>query len=239
MGHVRKDKMNSLHIREVTLDTETTGLNPANGDRIVEIGCVELINKVKTGNVFHTYINPCRDVPEEAFRIHGLSSDFLKDKPTFENIAKEFMQFLGDDKLVIHNATFDMRFINSELSMIGHREINFNRTVDTLIIARSKFPGAQATLDALCKRFGIDLSKRVKHGALLDAVLLADVYVELMGGNQGSMALHMPKTSGNMVSTTVAKSASTPRTSRSVAPNKAELEAHKEFLKQVKDTVWG
>lgn len=226
-----------VELREIALDTETTGLSPMNGDKLVEIGCVELINKVKTGRVFHTYINPCRDMPEDAFRIHGLSSEFLSDKPSFPDIVDDFIEFLGDATLVIHNASFDMRFINFELSCIGFKKIAMERAIDTLIIARGRFPGAQANLDALCKRFGIDLSKRTKHGALLDADLLADVYVELLGGNQSSMALNTPVQKGGYQ----APKGSTPKmqkSSRAYQPSEREKAQHGEFLKKLKKPIW-
>lgn len=232
--------MGSSGVREIALDTETTGLNPKNGDKIVEIGCVELIDKVKTGNIYHVYINPQRDVPDEAYRIHGISTEFLQDKPIFEDISKEFMAFLGDARLVIHNAQFDLRFLNHELSNVGHREINFDRAIDTLIIARSKFPGAQSSLDALCKRFGVDLSKRTKHGALLDAELLADVYVELMGGNQSSMMLNEPKSKKKTEKRTDLSKIQRDEVlqSRAVQPSGDELEKHGDFVKKLKQPVW-
>jgi DNA polymerase-3 subunit epsilon len=171
------------------LDTETTGLEPAEGHRIVEIGAVELLNHMPTGRTFHRYINPQRAMPEEAFRIHGLSDDFLRDKPVFAEVAAEFVAFIGDARLVIHNAAFDMKFINAELSWLDLVPIPFERAVDTVAIARRRFPGAQASLDALCRRFGIDNSGRTLHGALLDSELLAEVYLELIGGRQPDFAL--------------------------------------------------
>jgi len=174
-------------MREICLDTETTGLEPKDGHRIVEIGCVEIIDRVKTGNVFHIYINPERDMPESAFKIHGISEDFLQDKPKFIDIAEEFIEFVKDTNLVIHNAAFDMKFINSELRKCDMEIIERRFVKDSLIMARNKYPGSKNSLDALCKRFKIDLSRREKHGALLDADLLADVYVELVGGKQRSL----------------------------------------------------
>jgi len=171
-------------MREICLDTETTGLDPKDGHKLVEIACVELVNKVKTGKFFHTYINPRRDVPEEAFRVHGLSSEFLKDKPFFDHIVDKFLEFIKDDLLVIHNASFDLKFLNHELKNLNRSIINSKRVADTLQIARNKFPGSPNSLDALCKRFSIDLSRRQKHGALVDTELLCDVYIELMGGAQ-------------------------------------------------------
>lgn len=175
--------------REIALDTETTGLDPKSGHRIVEIGCVELINDLPTENNFHVYVNPERDMPKEAERIHGISEEFLKDKPKFHEIVKDFLAFIGDDKLVIHNAKFDMKFINYELKRVRKKEIHMLRAIDTLEIARNKFRGSPVNLNALCKRFNIDISKRTKHGALLDAELLSNVYTELMGGRQVSLGL--------------------------------------------------
>ncbi|MFM7621435.1 MAG: DNA polymerase III subunit epsilon [Alphaproteobacteria bacterium] len=176
-------------MRHIVLDTETTGLDPAHGHRVVEIGCVEVIHYVPTGRVYHQYINPERDMPQGAFQVHGLSESFLKNHPPFREIAFDFLAFVGDDPLVIHNAKFDMRFLNAELSQHGLTPFQMDRAIDTVSLARRKFPGARASLDALCQRFGIDLSKRQKHGALLDAELLADVYLELMGGRQPDFGL--------------------------------------------------
>ena len=171
-------------MREIVLDTETTGLDPASGDRIVEIGCVELIDHFPTGANFHVYINPERGMPAEAERVHGLSAEFLADKPLFAAITAEFFDFIGDAPLVIHNAGFDMKFLNAELARIGHDILDDARAIDTLAMARIKFPGARVSLDELCKRFDIDNTERTKHGALLDADLLAQVYLELLGGRQ-------------------------------------------------------
>jgi DNA polymerase-3 subunit epsilon len=176
-------------MRQIVLDTETTGLSPNDGDRLVEIGCLEIVNQVATGNTFHRYINPERDVPKGAFDVHGLSAEFLRDKPKFAEVAEAFLEFIGDDPLVIHNASFDMGFLNHELKRAGREPLAFERAVDTLTIARKRFPGAQNSLDALCRRFGVDNSNRVKHGALLDAELLAEVYLELMGGRQPGLVL--------------------------------------------------
>lgn len=176
-------------LREIVLDTETTGFEPAEGDRIVEIGAVELLNHMPTGRTFHKYINPQRAMPDSAFQVHGLSDDFLRDKPLFAEVAAEFVAFIGDANLVIHNAAFDMKFINAELGWVGMPPIPWERAVDTLAIARRRFPGAQASLDALCRRFGIDNSARTLHGALLDSEILAEVYLELIGGRQPDFAL--------------------------------------------------
>ena len=171
-------------MREIVMDTETTGLSPADGHRIVEIGCVELLNHVPTGKVYHQYINPQRDMPTEAFEVHGLSEERLSKEPLFAEVADAFVEFIGDAKLVIHNAGFDMKFLNAELEWAGKPKLNYDRAIDTLAIARRKFPGSQASLDALCRRFNIDNSARELHGALLDSEILADVYLELIGGRQ-------------------------------------------------------
>lgn len=175
-------------MREICFDTETTGFNPLNGDRLVEIGAIELINHVKTGKVFHKYINPERDVPEEVVKVHGLTNEFLADKPTFAEIAQEWVDFIGEDGIfVAHNAQFDMNFINYELSKLGYKTYDWDRVVDTLEIAKNQFPGARNNLDALCRRFNIDNSARTFHGALLDAELLAEVYLQLLGGDEPSI----------------------------------------------------
>ena len=174
--------------REIVLDTETTGLSPATGDRLVEIGCVELINHIPTGRTYHVYINPQRTMPEEAFRVHGLSDEFLADKPLFAAVAEEFCAFIGDATLIIHNAPFDMGFLNAELGKLGRGPLA-NKVIDTVMLAREKHPGARVSLDALCKHYGIDNSRRVLHGALLDSEILADVYLELIGGRQVALAL--------------------------------------------------
>lgn len=175
--------------REIVLDTETTGLDHAKGDRIIEIGCVELINRIPTGREFHCFINPERDVPTEAEAVHGLSTEFLSDKPLFADIAQEFLDFIGSDVLVIHNASFDIGFLNMELGRLGKPKISHDRVVDTLALSRRKHPGGVHNLDALCKRYGIDNSKRTKHGALMDSLLLAEVYVELLGERQANLEL--------------------------------------------------
>lgn len=176
-------------MREVVLDTETTGLDPATGDRVVEIGCVELMNHVATGRTFHCYINPERDMPEGAFAVHGLSAQFLSGHPVFAAQVRKFLAFLGDARLVIHNAEFDMKFLNAELTRAGFPPLTWDRVTDTLAIARRRFPGASNSLDALCKRFEVDTSARTLHGALLDSQLLAEVYLELMGGRQRGLEI--------------------------------------------------
>lgn len=176
-------------MREVVLDTETTGFDPETGDRIVEIGAVELIGHMATGRTYHQYINPERAMPEEAFQVHGLGDDFLRDKPKFAEIGRAFLDFVGDAKMVIHNASFDMKFLNAELKWMGLPQLPFSQALDTLEIARKKFPGSPASLDALCRRFNIDNSARTLHGALLDSEILAEVYLELIGGRQPDFGL--------------------------------------------------
>jgi DNA polymerase-3 subunit epsilon len=176
-------------MREIVLDTETTGLDPATGDRIVEIACVEIFNLVPTGATFHSYVDPQRHVPDEAFRVHGLSTEFLAGKPLFQAVCQPFLDFIGDSRLIIHNAEFDMKFINAELARLGAPALSHDRVFDTLLFARKKHPGASNSLDALCGRYRIDNSKRTKHGALLDSEILAELYTELMGGRQTTLSL--------------------------------------------------
>ena len=180
-------------MREIVLDTETTGFEPSEGDRIVEIGAVELFNHLPTGRTYHQYINPKRNMPEAAFNVHGLSEEFLSDKPVFKDIAQEFIDFIKDSKLVIHNASFDMKFLNAELGWVNRPALPVHQAIDTLAIARRKFPGSPASLDALCRRFGIDNSSRTLHGALLDSEILAEVYLELVGGRQPNLVLSGPE----------------------------------------------
>jgi DNA polymerase III subunit epsilon len=176
-------------MREIVLDTETTGLDPYQGHRLVEVGCVELLNRIPTGQTFHRYLNPERDVPAEAYAVHGLSAEFLKDKPTFAEICEDFLAFVGDAPLVAHNATFDFSFLNAELERCGKRLIVRDRLVDTLLLARRKHPAGPNNLDQLCVRYAIDNSRRTKHGALLDAEILAEVYIELLGARQAQLGL--------------------------------------------------
>lgn len=227
-------------MREISFDTETTGLDPNAGHRIVEIGGVELLNHLPTGKVFHKYINPERDMPVEAFRVHGLSEEFLSDKPLFADIVDEFLDFVGDAQLVIHNAAFDMGFINAELAAVGRDPLPMERAIDTVRMARRKFPGAQASLNALCMRFGIDLSARDLHGALLDAQLLAAVYLELRGGRQHGMDLAADAVARAevQVETVPAPSESGRRAPRVHAASADELARHEEFLKKLKEPIW-
>lgn len=226
--------------REIVLDTETTGLDPFSGHRIVEIGCVELMGHVPTGNHFHTYLNPERDMPREAENVHGLSAEFLKDKLLFKIIARSFLEFIGDDPLVIHNAGFDLKFLNAELDTHGLPLIKYERAIDTVIIARKMFPGSPANLDALCKRFSIDTSARTKHGALLDAELLADVYLELKGGRQSSLLGKKEETATQVGQdgTTLAFSGHTDIPARQFPPSSEELAAHKVMLEKIKNPLW-
>ncbi len=228
-------------MREVVLDTETTGLDPFEGHRLVEIGCIELINRLPTGRVFHTLINPERDMPIEAFRIHGLSAELLSVEKPFRELYQDFLDFIGlDTPLVIHNARFDMKFLNAELDMLKLSPLPFTRAVDTMKIAREKFPGSPYSLDALCKKFKVDNSKRQKHGALLDAELLAQVYLELMGGRQDSLLLHPEKNdSVPQESSTVVKTINfTPRLKRVFTPGEEEKQNHQTFLQKLKNPVW-
>lgn len=179
--------------REIILDTETTGLDPKNGDRIVEIAAIELFNGSVSTNNFHRYINPERDIPDSAFRVHGISDEMVADKPKFADIVADFLLFIGDDSIVAHNADFDLRFLNSELERIGRAPLSNERVIDTLALARKKHPGSSNSLDALCARYGVDRSHRVKHGALIDAEILAEVYIELTGGRQTSLSLQIRK----------------------------------------------
>lgn len=223
--------------REIVLDTETTGLDPFSGHRIVEIGCVELIDGLRTGKNFHTYLNPERDMPPEAFRVHGLSQQFLSDKPVFAEKIDEFLEFIADSMLVIHNAAFDMKFVNFELDRLGFPAIAMERAVDTVLIARKKFPGSPANLDALCKRFNIDLSERTKHGALLDAELLSDVYLELMGGRQSTLILDV-RSSTTIISDGALTINKTQLEMRVFEVSAEEEEAHKLMLSKLKNPLW-
>jgi len=223
-------------MREIVLDTETTGLNPLNGDRLVEIGCVEIFNHLPTGQVFHRYINPERDVPDGAARVHGLTTEFLADKPIFAQEVDAFLDFIADAPLVIHNAPFDMGFLNAELTRTGFKNIPMSRTVDTLPLARKKFPGAPASLDALCKRFGVDLSSREFHGALLDARLLAEVYLELCGGRQPDLNMSVQTATLAVVEQGVQSRAF--HVPRSHATIEAEETAHAAFLCKIKNALW-
>ena len=225
-------------MREIVLDTETTGLKPADGHRVVELGCVELLNRIPTGATFHVYLNPGRDMPVEAFAVHGLSSDFLKDKPRFAEVADDFIAFIADAPIVAHNASFDHGFLCHELKLISRPGISFERVVDTLMLARRKHAAGPYSLDALCARYGIDNSRRTKHGALLDAEILAEVYLELIGGRQATLGLaddiELPESSidGAIVVRTRPEPLE-PRVSE------AEREAHRAFIATLgENAIW-
>ena len=225
-------------MREIVLDTETTGLKPADGHRVVELGCVELLNRIPTGATFHVYLNPERDMPTEAFAVHGLSSDFLKDKPRFAEVADDFIAFIADAPIVAHNASFDHGFLCHELKLISRPGIPFERVVDTLMLARRKHAAGPYSLDALCARYGIDNSRRTKHGALLDAEILAEVYLELIGGRQATLGLaddiELPESSidGAIVMRTRPEPLE-PRVSE------AEREAHRAFIATLgENAIW-
>lgn len=225
--------------REIVLDTETTGLNPAEGHRIVEIGALEMINHVPTGKTFHVYINPERPIDPDAIAVHGITDERVAGEPVFADIADAFIEFLGASKLVIHNASFDMGFINAELERLGQPQLPADRAIDTLMLARRKFPGAQASLDALCRRFNIDNSHRELHGAMVDTDLLADVYIELIGGRQPGLTLNV---SDQAVATD--QTGSMPSVSRTMRPPRPhdatadEIEAHNAFIDRLPDPLW-
>ncbi len=224
-------------MREIVLDTETTGLDPASGHRIVEIGCVELLDRLPSGATFQRYINPERDMPAEAAAVHGLSGDFLRAQPVFAAIAADFLDFIADSPLVIHNADFDLGFMNMELQQAGFAALHGNRAIDTVLLARRKFPGAPASLDALCKRFAIDNTARALHGALLDASLLAEVYLELTGGRQTGLKFGGgPSRSARAAAPGPAANAREPRPHGASAE---ELAQHAALLAKIKNPIWG
>ncbi len=217
--------------REIVLDTETTGLEPTQGHKLIEIACVEIIDFTPTGKTFHSYINPQRDIPREATAVHGIVLEKLLDKPVFAKIADDFLEFIGESRLIIHNAKFDMKFINHELKLLNKEILAMERVFCTLDESRKRFPGSQANLDALCKRFNIDNSLRIKHGALLDANLLAKIYALLMSGNQASLALNTKKSTINDNTTDKVKKI---YPYRSFKPTEDELKSHEEFMKKIK-----
>jgi len=225
-------------VREIVFDTETTGLNPGGGDRMVEIGCVEMFNRVETGRYFHAYFFPERDMPFEAELVHGLTSIFLSDKPLFGDKADELLQFIEDSPLVAHNAGFDFGFLNFELERCGRQPVGMHRMVDTLTLARSRHPGAKHSLDALCMRFGIDRSHRVKHGALLDAQLLAQVYVELTGGRQIGLGLVADTVTVAVQQSAHPVTVQEPRPPRPHAALAEELERHRAFIAKLVNPLW-
>ncbi|WP_425106086.1 DNA polymerase III subunit epsilon [Ancylobacter sp.] len=226
-------------MREIVLDTETTGLNPLTGDRLVEIGCVEIYNRIPTGQVYHVYLNPQRDMPVEAFNVHGLSTEFLADKPLFAQVVDDFLAFIAGDPLVIHNAAFDIGFLNAELAKVGRPALTFDRVVDTLSLARRRHPGASNRLDDLMNRYGIDSSRRTKHGALLDSELLAEVYAELCGGKQTALSLTMVETSTTVV--IEGQVAAPLQRPRPLAPRRSpeEATAHAAFIATLgENAIW-
>lgn len=226
-------------VKEIVLDTETTGMDPTNGDRIIEIGCVELVNHLPTGRHLQLYINPEREIPAEATAVHGITNEFVADKPTFSQVYTEFLDFIEGGKLVIHNAEFDMKFLNAELRSVGHAALSWSTVIDTLAMAREKFPGSPANLDALCRRFSIDNTERTYHGALLDSELLAEVYLELLGGRQHGLTLAAEGSgqgSGNRQQK--AKIERPYREPRDFAPSPEEIEQHKALLEKLNDPIW-
>jgi len=227
-------------MRELVLDTETTGLDPADGHRIVEIGAVELVNHMPTGRTYHQYINPQRDMPQGAFEVHGISSAFLSDKPVFRDIAADFLAFCGDARLVIHNAAFDMKFLNAELGWAGFAALPVSRALDTLAIARQRFPGSPASLDALCRRFDIDNGARTKHGALLDSEILAEVYLELIGGRQPGLVLQATGSRGAATDHATETWRPRPRPAPLLSrPTDMEKAAHAAFVEELgEDAIW-
>lgn len=226
-------------MREIIFDTETTGFDPANGDRMVEIGCIEMVNRVATGRDFHAYFNPERDMPAAAEKVHGLSSSFLAEKPLFRDSAAALLEFLGDANLVAHNAQFDFGFLNAELAACGMTEISLDRMIDTLAIARKRHPGAKHTLDALCSRYGVDRSHRVLHGALLDAELLAQVYVELTGGRQIGLGLASEEAQDTAEIIRFVPRQGEYRAPRPHAASTEELALHAAFLGKLTNPLWG
>ena len=226
-------------MREIVLDTETTGMDPEDGHRIIEIGCVELDNHVPTGRHLQIYINPERDIPPEATAVHGITNAFVSDKPVFLEVYTEFVDFIGDAKLVIHNAEFDMKFINHHLLQFGHKSVPWPRVVDTLALARRKFPGSPANLDALCRRFGFDNTERTYHGALLDSELLAEVYLELLGGRQHGLALGGEKSEAAVRDTGgLVNKKRQFRDPRQLVATEAERLAHKDLMQEIGSTLW-
>lgn len=218
-------------MREIVLDTETTGLDTSDGHRIIEVGALEMVNKVLTGNKFHYYVNPEREVSQGAYRVHGISNDFLQDRPLFKEVVDEFLDFIKDSSLVIHNAVFDMKFLNYELSLINRASIDHMNVVDTLTMARRMFPGQRANLDALCRRFKVDNSLRGYHGALMDARLLAEVYVELCGGRQGSFS--MKKASDKQAGKSNRDSRNPAAKTKIIKPSSSELSAHEALVSEL------
>lgn len=222
-------------MREIVLDTETTGMDPLDGHRIIEIGCLEVENHIPTGKSLQLYINPGRDVPPDAVAVHGITDEFLADKPFFAEVFAEFTDFIADSRLVIHNAPFDMKFLNWELKQVGFPELKMSRVTDTLDMARRKFPGSPANLDALCRRFGIDNTERTYHGALLDSELLAEVYLELLGGRQHGLGLSADHKSDEKSTQIIERTYREPRVFK---PSKEDITAHQAMLERLEDPIW-
>lgn len=226
-------------MREIVLDTETTGMDPVDGDKLVEIGCVELENHMPTGRTYHQYINPEREVPAEAVAVHGLTYERLKKEPIFGEVVGDFLDFIGDDaKIIIHNAAFDMKFINAEMKTYGFASIDPKRVIDTLDMARRKFPGSPANLDALCRRFQVDNTGRTLHGALLDSELLAEVYLELLGGRQRGLEIDPVQKKGAQEDLSPAKKDRVFREARQFEVSTEEVKAHQKMVEDLKDPIW-
>ncbi len=225
-------------MREIVLDTETTGIDPDEGHRIIEIGCVELMNHLPTGRHLHLYINPEREVPQEAVAVHGLTTEFLSGKPVFPEVYHQFLEFIEDTTLVIHNAEFDLKFLNHELGLVGHRGLGGFRVVDTLLMARKSFPGSPANLDALCRRFEIDNSARELHGALLDSEILGEVYLELLGGRQHGLGLVVDSEAAAVNAGNKSTSSRRYREPRNFPVSEKELELHEELVGKLSGPVW-
>jgi len=225
-------------MREIVFDTETTGLDPSQGDRIVEIGCIELVNRCETGRTFHAYFNPQMAMPSIAEQIHGLSDAFLTDKPLFEDLVEDLLDFIEDSPLVAHNAMFDYGFLNAELAACGRLHINRSRIVDTLAISKTRHPGAKHSLDALCNRYGVDRSHRIQHGALLDAQLLSQVYIELTGGRQIGLDMAGPESVGHVAAAPASLSSNSVRRPRPHVPSDGDIARHRAFVTTLTDPLW-
>lgn len=227
-----------MKLREIVFDTETTGLDPATGDRLIEIGCVELVGGVQTGRTFHRFVNPERDIPADATRIHGITNDQVRGQPVFGQIVDDFLAFIADAPLVAHNAEFDFKFVNAELRNIGREPLSASRMVDTIQIAKRLYPGARLSLDSLCARLGIDTSARIKHGALVDSQILAEVYMEMLGGKQRGLALGTERAAETDGSSATVQIERPLRAPRSFAATADELAQHAAFVGKIKNAIW-
>lgn len=225
-------------MKEIVLDTETTGMDPNDGHKLVEIGCVELLNHIPTGKTLQIYINPEREIPADATAVHGITNEFVADKPVFSQVYTDFLEFIEGGKLVIHNAEFDMKFINYELGKVGHPSIPWANVIDTLAMARKKFPGSPANLDALCRRFGVDNTERTYHGALLDSELLAEVYLELLGGRQHGLGLAAQTAQAKEAQNKTRQSTREFKEARSHSASKEEIANHEAMLEKLQDPLW-